>query len=50
MKGGAATRKPQHLAYKLGIMIGLIGLAILSLPAILPHLKILPKIIVVAVN
>jgi hypothetical protein len=33
MKGGAATRKPQDLAYKLGIMMGLIGLAILSLPA-----------------
>ena len=33
MNTSTTTRKPQHLAYKLGIMIGLLGLAVLLLPA-----------------
>lgn len=33
MDKSTATRKSQHLAYKLGIMTGLLGLAVLLLPA-----------------
>lgn len=33
MNKGTATRKSQHRAYKLGIMIGLLGLAVLISPA-----------------
>ena len=33
MNTSTTTRKPQHLAYKLGTMVGLLGLAVLLLPA-----------------
>jgi Cytochrome c3 len=33
MNKSTATRKPQHLAYKLGLMIGILGLALLLFPA-----------------